>query len=286
MKTGHKVRVISLIVVLVLLLMAVVGGTYAWFSRNRVTSTDRVTSRTGEESVELYVSSQGGAGFRQQKEAAIVQVNNVNLTNLQPVSTGNLKTFLYSAGSSGNVVSSFLEDTEGKLYYHGRIYLQAVMTGQNAGKKLDLYLDTGREAGGAPVQAAKPEILNGSRLGLTFNGGNPVILSLSQNHNVGDEEYKTTTVVNGAAIGPNQVLTTAGGQVQAVADPSRYYGDYSIAFSDGSARLPGAALLRMESNQIYTVDIYYYLEGCDTDCNMALALEDVSLHLSFYGVLA
>lgn len=282
MKDTNKVKVISILTTLVLLILAIGGGTFAWFTQNRVTTTDKVTSRTGDDSVELYVSSDGGTNFKLLKEADIIQVNSANKESLLPVSTADLKTFFFSNGSQGNVVSSFVEDSEGKYYYHGRIYLQAVIKGQNAGKTMDLYLDG---TSGSPVQSDSEEILNASRLGLTFDGESPVILSLSDKSNVGDEDYKTTTVVGGVTIAPGSVLGVGTGGLTAVPDPAKPLADVSISINDGAAKLPASSLVAMQSNKIYTVDVFYYLEGCDPDCNVALALDDMTLQLSFYGVL-
>lgn len=282
MKVTNKVKSISILTILVLLILVLGGTTFAWFTYNRVTSTDTVTSRTGEDAVELYVSSTGENDFKQLKEADIIQVNSANKESLLPVSTADLKTFLFSSGSQGKVVSSFVEDSDGKYYYHGRVYLQAVIKGQNAEKTLDLYLDATE---GSPLQSESEEILNASRLGFTFDDNHPVILSLSDQSNVGDEDYKTTTVIDGVEIGPGKVLGIGAGGITAVPDPAKPIDDYCISINDGAAKIPASSLITMRSNKIYTVDIYYYLEGCDPDCNGVLALEDMTLQLSFYGVL-
>ena len=64
MKDTYKIKLVSTVTALVLLIFAVGGTTFAWFTQNRVTTTDRVTSRTGEDYVELYVSSYGGNDFK------------------------------------------------------------------------------------------------------------------------------------------------------------------------------------------------------------------------------
>jgi len=42
----------------------------------------------------------------------------------------------------------------------------------------------------------------------------------------------------------------------------------------------------MQLNKIYTVDIYFYLEGCDPDCSNSIQYSTVDLQLGFYGVLS
>lgn len=41
----------------------------------------------------------------------------------------------------------------------------------------------------------------------------------------------------------------------------------------------------MELNRIYTVDVYFYLEGCDPDCSDGLSYQTADIHLAFYGVI-
>ncbi|MFQ9547592.1 MAG: hypothetical protein ACLRZ6_06905 [Lachnospiraceae bacterium] len=40
----------------------------------------------------------------------------------------------------------------------------------------------------------------------------------------------------------------------------------------------------MNLNQIYPVDVYFYLEGCDPDCSDAITHNEADLYLAFYGI--
>ena len=42
----------------------------------------------------------------------------------------------------------------------------------------------------------------------------------------------------------------------------------------------------MQLNKIYTVDIYFYLEGCDPDCSNSIQYSTVDLQLGFMACLA
>ena len=42
----------------------------------------------------------------------------------------------------------------------------------------------------------------------------------------------------------------------------------------------------MQIGKIYSLDIYFYLEGCDPDCTDSVSFHTADLQLSFYGVLA
>lgn len=70
------------------------AATYAWFTSNRAVSTSTATARTGEETLELQLSSQGGSSFQSVETAAITQVNQTTATQLMPVSTVNLSDFV------------------------------------------------------------------------------------------------------------------------------------------------------------------------------------------------
>ena len=48
-----------------------------------------------------------------------------------------------------------------------------------------------------------------------------------------------------------------------------------------------APIVDLTINEIYTLDIYFYLEGCDPDClSDRVGMKDASLNLAFFGVLS
>lgn len=73
MKRSFKTWFWSITAVFVLLALA--GATYAWFTSSRAVSTSQATARSGEENLELQISSQGGSAFRSEETASITQVN-------------------------------------------------------------------------------------------------------------------------------------------------------------------------------------------------------------------
>ncbi len=281
----HNIKGRGLILLLVLALLASsAGATYAWFTYNRVTETNIATARTGEDRVELYISSGSGGSFREEKTADIIQVNESDAKRLMPVSTADLKTFVYAPNTQGSVADVFAVDDKGANYYHGRVYVKAQAAGNASGKSMDLYFDTSQEGIAAPVTSAQSGILKASRLGLTFDGGSPVIFYLD-NGKLDNEEEKIVTVVNGRELNDREVLSASGGNIHPENDPSVSVADYTIALSDGGASLPANKLFTMELNKEYAVDIYFYLEGCDPDCTASVGLNEVDMQLAFYGVL-
>ena len=71
-------------------------------------------------------------------------------------------------------------------------------------------------------------------------------------------------------LGANQVLSWNGSSVFAVADPSVPIADYTVTFGASDMSVPQRPLCVMNLNQIYPVDVYFYLEGCDPDCSDAI----------------
>jgi hypothetical protein len=285
-RVGAILKTIFMLVTMLALILSLTAATYAWFSTNRAVSTDSVTGRTGSDMVELQLSSQGGSAFRGQEEAAIVQVNQTVSTRLMPVSTADLQSFVYSPGTtydtaSGVSVASTFRLVDGENnYYHGRVYIRAVT--QSAGVRMALYLDASGVSGGALAQAESGGLLGAARLGLTFNGADPMIFRLSQSEN--DDQVRNT-MINGQLLADGQVLAYENGQVQAVDDPSVLVSQYTISLDGSTVTLPETPLVYLEPNEIYTVDVYFYLEGCDPDCADSISYDSADIHLAFYGLL-
>ncbi len=273
-----------LTVTIILILFAVAFFTYAWFTSNRAVSTNTVTARTDEEKLELQLSSTGGSSFRDSQPASITQVNKTDAEYLIPVSTNDLQNFVYSPFTDSGMAASFERVQNEEYYYHGRVYIRAVGEGMDDGSTMKLYLD---QSDGILGQKVSGQMLNAARLGLVFDEdySSEVIFKLSESQNAsGQQTYNT--VINGQTLGNNQVLSYTNGTVRAASDPSVSADGYTISFSDDSVDVPQNALLTMQLNKIYTVDIYFYLEGCDPDCSNSIQYSTADLQLGFYGVLS
>lgn len=285
MKKGIQiVKIWGASVTILFLMLSLTAATYAWFTVNRVVSTDRVNARSGNEELELQVSTSGGSGFRGSEEAAIVQINRTDRTMLKPVSTADLKTFLYNPSTINGNASRFRQVSGEEYYYHGRVYLRAQAQGQTSGTRMALYLDQSSDAGGNLAVAGSGQLLNAARLGLLFDNSNPVIFSLSSKANAASDQVRNT-VIGGTKIGDNMVLTGTGGNVRQTKDPAVGVETYAVKMNGEDIVLPDRPLLYMEPGRIYTLDIYFYLEGCDPDCSNAISYDGADIHLAFYGVL-
>ena len=279
-----KFRAWAVGVTMIAATLALSAATYAWFTSNRLVNTDKATARSGTDTLELQISSEGGNNFQALSEAAIIQMNRTALSELMPVSTADLNSFVYNPSSRGDMAESFRTVTDENYYYHGRIYLRALAQGDSVSGRMALYLDEDNEAGGALAQSDGGLVLNAARLGLTFDGGNPAIFYLSNDSNPESQQIRNTSI-NGEILADGQVLKSSGGTLSAVADPSIPLANRTIVMNDSGAVLPEAPLLYMNLNQIYTVDIYFYIEGCDPDCSNSIGLDELDLHLAFYGIL-
>lgn len=283
MKRSFKTWFWSITAVFVLLALA--GATYAWFTSSRAVSTSQATARSGEENLELQISSQGGSAFRSEETASITQVNQTDSGELMPVSTSNLWDFVYSPFTTDDMASVFQDVENEKYYYHGRIYLRAYAEGLDSESRVNLYFD---ESDGVLGEDVDGNLLNAARLGLKFDGSSSsvVILKLSQNQNDQSEQVYNT-VINGQTLGINQVLSGPSTSLSVASDPSVLISDYEVKFENVGISIPDKPLLTMEVNRIYPVDIYFYLEGCDPDCSDAgISFDQADLHLAFYGILS
>lgn len=270
----------------VILLVTLSGATFAWFTNNSYVDTTRVSGRTATEDVRLEISSRGGSEFSGETESEIAQINETKLTGLMPVSTADLVNFVYCPATVEGFATNFVKVENEKNYYHGRVYMRAVVEGGAADAKVDVYLDESQDSGGALTEKSDEEslILNAARLGLVFNEDRDtaVIFRLSEENN-GEEGSVLNTRLDGVVQEDKTVLAWNGDAAVAAADPSVLISDYTVA--EDSGKLPEKPLFTMERDVIYPVDIYFYLEGCDPDCTETISLDANELHLAFYGVL-
>ena len=270
-------------ITMIFAVLALAFATYAWFTTNRAVSTSTATARTGEEELELQISSQGGSEFTDMDTVSIRQINQTDAGYPMPVSTDDLVNFVYSPLTQDGMATVFQPVENEQYYYHGRIYLRAVGEGWSSGSRMNLYLDQTDDLLANNVDGM---MLNAARLGLVFgdDSSTAVILRLSESQN-GPSQRVYNTVINGQTLGDGQVLGYHNGNVTVQNDPSEPADNYTVTFGDNSITLPQTPLLSMTFGQIYPVDIYFYLEGCDPDCSEAIHFDIADLNLAFYGVL-
>ena len=275
----HRFKVWFQAVTMFFAVLSLTFASYAWFTSNREVSTSTATARTGDETLELQLSTSGGSSFRDADSVSIQQINQTSADYLLPVSTNNLQNFVYSPVTQDGMAKVFKPVENEAYYYHGRVYIRASGEGWTDGTTVKLYLDQSDNILGEKISG---DMLNAARLGLVFDEdySKGVILKLSEDSN----SQQTYNTVDGQTLGKDQVLSYTNQTIQAVTDPSVLAKEYTINFSDDSMEVPSQTLLTMQLNKIYTVDIYFYIEGCDPDCSSQIQYSTADLQIGFYGV--
>lgn len=304
MKNTKKYRSLwGISAVAVLTVLTLTAATYAWFSSNREVETDKATSRTGDSNVELQISRPGfslqqdedGAYYTPMKGSKeyykLQGQEQEDEFVLMPVSTHDLKTFVYNSVSSNGYAVDFQKvgataEEEARYFYHDTIYLKAVASEGSVpdGAKMALYLDNiPSEDGttGTPIVSCEDGLLlTAARLGLRFSDGSFRILTLSDvNQGTGN------TLLGDTPIGSGKVLTfdDAANAAKEEDDPAIALADVQIPVEGGKAK---EVITELTLNEQYTVDVYFYLEGCDPDClSDRVGMKKAAMNLAFYGLL-
>lgn len=201
----HSFKVWFQAVTMLFAVLSLTFASYAWFTSNREVSTSTATARTGDETLELQLSTSGGSDFRDADSASIRQINQTSADYLLPVSTNNLQNFVYSPVTQDGMAKVFQPVENEEYYYHGRVYIRASGEGWTDGTTVKLYLDQSDNILGEKISG---DMLNAARLGFVFDEdySQTVILKLSESENSGSQQTYNT-VVNGRTLGKDQVLS-------------------------------------------------------------------------------
>lgn len=267
MQTKDLKKTALLATIAVLIAFVLLGSaTYAWFTYNSKVSTDKITAKTSGGNVGLLLSETRNP-FVATTECAIVQVNTAKQEELFPVSTADLVTFVYNNGA---------KLTDETSYYHGQIYVQATGAGI-VQTRMAIYLDNTEDLF---VNDENNKLLNAARIGLVFEGLDPVIMRLSDENNPATEQVDNT-MLNGVRVESGKpIYMDSAGNVSLVDDPSISVTELGIK-TNTKAR----PLAKLEIGKIYQLDIYFYLEGTDPDCSGSLQKNGATIQLAFYGAL-
>lgn len=284
-----KRSVILSAVFVLLVLISLSAVTFAWFSAaNRQVNTVRVTSKTSGADIQLLLND--SADFSKGGTNAL-NLNETELHELMPVSTADLEHFVFNPSAEGNMATAF-SPAPADLYYHKQFYMKAEVAEMDIAA-VQVYLDgssSGKTSGCPLVESSGADglFLNAARVGLRFteagkSDGTAAIIRLSDAHN--PQGSHMNTVLNGVDLGEGMVLKSddAAQIISAVPDPSKSYQAFTIR--DNGA-LPEQYLVALKPNVVYTVDAYFYLEGCDPDCTEIISADFADLSLWFYGMVA
>ncbi len=265
------IRLITLVCMCCLLVAVLVSSTYAWFTANRQVSTGKITAGTATEDLQLLLSGSASGPFTA-TEASIEQVNATNRLFLMPVSTSDLQNFSVRLSNDGEEEERYAVVSEERNYYHGRIYIKPTIDNLQTSGRMAIYLDQREEAGGKLTVNLNGEMTAACRLGLQFQTPTADMYIFRLEPEKSKEEqmviyYHQTT------------------GFQKMLDPAKELTDYEIKVTDSGITLPEKPLTILDLNQVYALDIYFYLEGCDPDCTSEIEADFIDLHMAFYGVL-
>lgn len=301
MKKANKyLTLLTIGAVAVIILATLTTATFAWFTANREVETEKVTARSGSTNLELQLSKKGGSEFSAELETdtdgtvyetettySIVKLDALGSKKLMPVSTADLKTFIYSpvtenAEATDKTLKIMPKDKIPDEIYHDTIYLKVEDNGTMPdGTKANLYLDNLKKL---PILTVPNEGNLGktARLGLKISNDKTEIATLIFRFEEDTKGAVSNTVLNGEQLKPGLVLIEKDGKVApSDTDPAALLKEYQYAEDNPSPK----PLLTMELGTIYTMDIYFYLEGCDPDCDGSAERSTGTLALAFYAAL-
>lgn len=261
------------------------AATYAWFTANARVSTSRIEASTDRAELQLYVKAPGDSSF--QSNVCELSFGD-GQSMLLPVSTADLQNFVYCPATASDNAEQFRplgELSEQNLMAYGTVDMRAELEGGPVGARVAVYLDEPEDFGLLAEQSdADSLLLNAARLGLALQGEEDTahIFYLSEEHNAENQQI-LNTVVDGQLQGGDIVLKSDGsGNVSAVRDPAEPLS--ACMLTDGLDS--SEPLFYLEAGRDYTIDVFFYLEGCDQDCSDSVAYNAADLALAFYATLA
>ena len=281
-RVGTYLKAAYLFVTTFTVLLSLGTATYAWFSVNMVVKTNQVSARTNVDTVSLLLSTAGGGSFQGSAVAILTQVNSHPVNELYPVSTADLRNYVFSPGTVEGKAKYFEKVEDEKYIYHGRIYVKAEATAQHGNARMALFLDESVQNGGAFLMNAGA-VPNAARLGILIDHANPVILRFGDTENPAGERENNTYPDDTLMEAGNVLVMDENGTVKAVKDPSVNYQNYLVPEAGVfSSTVP---LCYLNLNQIYVLDVFFYLEGCDPDCTDYIENIDFDFQIGLYGIL-
>lgn len=270
-KKLKRTAVLAVISILICLFV-ITAATYAWFTDNAKVNTNKVSTRTADANIGLYISSKGGNDFVEGTVADMVQINTEDMEKLMPVSgyyteDGTDMEFVYVV-----IPGKYAPCSREQYLYHARVFLK-VSGSANTSGTADIFLENKDDI----FPAADSGILNAGRLALVIDG-KPVVMYLTDDENPENDRI-SNTFIGEDPVDAGNVIRRNGSTYEAVADPAKKIDNYIYSDTD-----PCEPVATIEINRIYPVDIYFWLEGTDLDCSDSIATDKIDMQLYFYGL--
>lgn len=259
---------------LLLLVVVAAGSTFAWFSLSGRAST-YVTPMGGtvsEGTTSLLISKSSGGPFDKTCELVYASAPD----SLKPVSTADLTHFYKATAQNKEGMAVLYSNADSKVdteTLHGTVYLQC----KNA--PCDVYFNKDQLKLGSDAQA-----LAAMRLGMKITareGTKTYIFRLDELGATGSAQSAKTVPGSSTVVS----AVSGSGQAQYVSDPSAGLSAYMTSAGNGDTDFePGASrLVRLEADEVASVEYWLYLEGCDEQCINAVQSRSSDVQLAFAG---
>lgn len=268
MKSSDKLRKTAYFAVVWVLvaLIAISGGTYAWFTFYATTNVTPIRGTIGGGKA-ITIANNPSGPFA--VSCDLVLSDEVAL--LEPVSTADMRVFYAAAAQSENGMTDLFYAVENPYtrLMHGFVYVRSE-------DDSDVYLmRDGFEVGGSPVVWAS------GRLGLRITTSGGTITRVFALDELGDTSGAAAQhTINGTGV----ISGIDNGYAVFAPDPAESLAPY---FSRGDRNEPTAGQTRLfaiGAGETVTIEYFVWLEGCDDNCLEGVKAEDMSLELAFAGV--
>ena len=272
-----KVSLRTAIAGLLVLILVATGTTYAWFSLSGRAST-YVTPMGGtisEGTTSLLISTSSQGPF--DKTCDLVYAGSPD--SLKPLSTVDLTHFYKATAQNKNGIAVSYRNADDKVdteTLHGTVYLQCV----NA--PCDVYFNRDELKLGTDAQA-----LAAMRFGMKITareGTKTYIFRLDELGSTGNAQSRQTVPGSAAVVSS----VNGNGQAEYASDPSTGLSDYMVNAGDGTSDFSAGTtrLVRLEADEVASVEYWIYLEGCDEQCINEVQSRSSDIQLAFAGTEA
>ncbi len=255
---------------LVLLALALVAATYAWFSNTRSTNVTPTAHTVSSSGSDLLIGASESGPFDTTCSLAASD------KTLYPVSTADLSTFWRATFQNAAGITTDYANCSASIDDYaltGSVWLKG------DAEALSVYLfESGMSV------TSDPQLLASLRLGLIFEGS------------AGTQTYIFTCDDLGSTASATATRTTAQDDVVVSGSSAwSYVDDPALSMStrtmEGSESAPtvasGAqALYQLAANEVVRVRYFVYMEGCDANCIDEAQAKDVTLQLAFAATAA
>ncbi len=262
---GLKRSAFIAIMSLLVLLAAIGGATYAWFTFTTSARVEPLAGTVSGGGVNLLISNQFSGPYDVSCELLLDE----DAEQLEPVTTSDLTEFYAPVGQDEDgIPSGYRNVTQslGNYLLSGKVYLLS-------------------EDGDCRVYFRRaqlhfgddPQVLAALRFGMRITGAldgtHTYIFKLDDMGDTSGASAQWTIERHGTVYGGSYVT-----------DPAEDLSEY-FALSDGEiVSAGGRRLCSLASGAPATVEYWLYLEGCDPNCINAVQSRDLALQMGFAGV--